>query len=667
MELIRRPREDSDVSIEEVQRDFPPGGGYGRDPYRDDRPRRRARSLERDRGYGYGDNGDARYSESNLTETRSGRGRHRDGKDSRGRSLSRPQEIAAAAAGAGLAVGSKELWDRRDGGKHRHRSKSRLGQAALGVAGAVAGDVAAKQWSKRQGRERDGDRKERVQSYGAVDPDGRYYNETQIEYDERPKHRPSRRKSVIETAEKAVGALGLGTALKEFTGGDHDRDRDRDRDRNHRRHRRYSDSSESGYSRSRSRSRGRGGDNSKKMQQAAQAALTAAAAEAWRSRKEPGGYFQGEKARRILTAAAGAGGINALADKSDSHGDGNVGKGAIGGVLLNRFVNGPRGEDDGHGGRRARSHSRSRSRSRGGTLKDLGAAGLAAGAAKKFLDSRSKSKSRDRRYSSSSDSRSPQRPRRSRSVSAFIDRGMNKIGLGDGEEPRSDRDRDRRHQNQGRASRDDAYYGGGTSRDVGHYGGGTSRDVGRPRSERRGSSSSSASSEFSLEDEERSRRKMKGKELLTAGLASIATVHAGHGIYQSWEAREARRKAVLNGEMTPNEAKKKKANATAKDAFSVGLAVLGVKGAVGEWKEMRGQEKEYKEFKSKVKRHRQKAAERQARPQPKQQQSGYGSTDRWRHSAPNLADGAAYGGGPHYQDGNPYASGGGYSDSRRRH
>ncbi|KAI9800071.1 MAG: hypothetical protein M1825_004253 [Sarcosagium campestre] len=651
MALIRR--EDSEESVEEIPRDFPPSAGYSaRDRYRPE-ARRRASSLGRDRAYGASDGGysgyiDPRSSEGALIDSRGGRATDRDSKPRRGRSLSRKREAAAAAVGAGVLVGGKELWDRRDGGKHRTRSKSRVAQAALGVAGAVAGDLAARQWAARQEREGGGSR--RASKYETVGPDG--YPISDYE-DDKPKL--SRRKSITQVAERAVAALGLGGALKELRGGGggshHDRD-DRDYRGSHRGRR--GSSSDSGYSR---RSRSVGRDTSKRMQQAAQAALTAAAAEAWRVRKEPGGYFQGEKAKRILTAAAGAGGIDALIDKDpDRHEGSNIGKGAIGGMLLNRFVNGSREDDFGSGSRRARSYSRNRSRSRGGgssnILKDLGVAGLAAGAAKKFLDSRKQAKSRERRYSSSSDSRSPPRPRRSRSVNAYIDRGFKKMGLGEADAAR-------------RAREEEKYGGGrgGSGRDAG-----ASRDLTQPRGGavatggRRGSVSSSSSSEFSLEDEERNRRKMRGKEMLTAGLASIATVHAAHGVYQSFEARDKRRKAVLEGKMSAAEARKKKSAATAKDAFAIGIAALGVQGAVAEWKEMTAQQKEYKELKQKIDRHRRKTLVRQ--------QSGYGSTDRWRHSAPNLNE-PAYGGGgggsgPVYQDGNPYATRDSRDDRRRR-
>ena len=659
MELIRS-RDDSDV--EEVERDFPPGGDYGRGAVRrDDRYARRTRSVERNRGYDSDDDyyatrsraADSRRSEVSES-SRGGRGRHRDEKGSRTRSASRGQELAGAATGAGLAVGAKELWDRREGGKGRPRSKSknRLGEAALGVAGAVAGDVAARQYGKRHGRRRsvEDDRSSRASKYEARGPEGDYYAETDYESYNKPA-KQSRRKSL---GEAALGALGLGAAAK--AGGGRDRDDDGDGDRRRRRRDSFSsdDYSSDDYSR-RSRSRGAGGrsrggggnETSAKIQQAAQAALTAAAAEAWRSRKEPGGILDPVKARRILTAAAGAGGIDALADRHpDDHSKRNLGEGAIGGLLLNRLVNGSKKEDFSRAGRsRSRGSGGGSGGGGGGGLKELATAALAAGAGKKILDqvrSRSKSRPRSRRYSSSSsDSRSPPpRARRSRSVSAMIDRGMAKLGMGEAEEARQ--------RAEGRVDRRGSQRDVGTSRSLPRSGGAAR---GGAAGQRRGSSSGSES-DFSLSEEEKSRKKMRGKELLTAGLATVATVHAAHEIYESMEKRDKRRKAVLEGQMSPAEAKRAKSKATVQDLAAVGIAGLGIKGAVSTWKEMKEQRDECREIETKLEKHRRLAAERQAKGIKS------GKTNNPNDADPYSSRGNGYGNGPMYQDGNPYAAGG---------
>ena len=79
---------------------------------------------------------------------------------------------------------------------------------------------------------------------------------------------------------------------------------------------------------------------------------------------------------------------------------------------------------------------------------------------------------------------------------------------------------------------------------------------------------------------------MKGKEFLTAGLAAVATIHAAHGVYASMEARDKRHLEVAKGEMSPEEARKKKNKARLQDAAAIGIAALGIKGAYSEWQEV---------------------------------------------------------------------------------
>jgi hypothetical protein len=113
-----------------------------------------------------------------------------------------------------------------------------------------------------------------------------------------------------------------------------------------------------------------------------------------------------------------------------------------------------------------------------------------------------------------------------------------------------------------------------------------------------------AESYYSTSEEERRQRKMRGKEMLTAGLATVATIHAGHGVYESMEKRKVRRKKVLEGSMSPEEAKKLRNRARLQDAASIGLAALGIKGAVSEWKEMNEQRREFHEAKRRLAEHK---------------------------------------------------------------
>ncbi|PSN72719.1 hypothetical protein BS50DRAFT_606646 [Corynespora cassiicola Philippines] len=409
------------------------------------------------------------------------------------------------------------------------------------------------------------------------------------DYRERPK--PSRRKSIVDNVKEIGEAAGLGGIIGAVSGRSrsrsrHRRDRYDDRgydserygyDDRDRRSRRYSSSE-------RSRSRSRGGGRRKtnaKWEQAAKAAIVAGAVEAFRSRNTPGPWT-GAKGQRIATAALGAAGIDSLVDKDpDKHGKRHVAESAIGGLLANRLANGSRSRSRGPPGEgsptRARSRSRSRSifgrsRSRGrsesrgrdggdgNTLGKLAGGGAVLAAGKALYDRvRSKSRSRrDRSRSvSSEDSYVPSRSRRNRAHS----RGRSMDTYSEAT-PRANPDR-----------RLATAAGAGA--------------VAAPQSSSKGKYESSDSE--STTDMEQKRKKMRGKELLTAGLATVATIHAAHGVYSSMVASEKRRKMVSEGEMTPEEARKRKSKNMLQDAAAVGIAALGIKSAFSEWKEMQEQ------------------------------------------------------------------------------
>ena len=383
-----------------------------------------------------------------------------------------------------------------------------------------------------------------------------------------------------------------------------------------------------------------------------QAALTAGAVEAFRTRKDPGPWT-GEKGKRVLTAAIGAGGVDGLIDRDpNKNGTRNTIEAVIGGLAANRLANGPRSSSRGRGG------------GGGSGLKDLAACGLAAAAGKAFLDNRNRSKSRNRRRSyssdSSDDSRSPPRRRpqnnrqRSKSLVGYVDKGLAALGLG---ESKRDRDDDKDRQD---------------SRRSGGYDDGYAQQRGMPREEvarmrggggeRNGAGGSSSSSEdMSTDAEERKRKKMRGKEFLTAGLATVATIHAGHNIYESFEKAQKRHREVRQGKLSPQEARKLKSKALFQDAASVGIAALGIQGAVSEWKEMKESRDECHEFiKKREERKKSKSQKGSSNGRP-----GYGgSQPSYRNSAPNLYSdyqngnyNGYGGGGPTYQDGNPYATG----------
>jgi polyhydroxyalkanoate synthesis regulator phasin len=145
---------------------------------------------------------------------------------------------------------------------------------------------------------------------------------------------------------------------------------------------------------------------------------------------------------------------------------------------------------------------------------------------------------------------------------------------------------------------------------------------------------------------------MHRKEYLTAGLASVATIHAANSIYKSIDARKKRNKLVKKGEMSPEEARKLKNKGRLQEAAAVGIAALGIKGAVSEWKEMQEQREKYREFERKQ-------AERHEKRLKRLEE--HLASDHHRHSDSDIHHhsyngGVRYDDGPRYIDGNPYQS-----------
>lgn len=163
-------------------------------------------------------------------------------------------------------------------------------------------------------------------------------------------------------------------------------------------------------------------------------------------------------------------------------------------------------------------------------------------------------------------------------------------------------------------------------------------------------------------DDEKVKKKGRKRLAISGGLATIATIHAGHTVYQSVEKRRARKSAVREGTISKEEAQKHKTRDRLQDAASVGLAALGIKGAYSEWKEMKESMHEQKEQEAARKRHSRK---REAR---KKKMNMVGMSDvQYSNSAPTLGEhyhgpdgpymSGANGAPPstmHYYDDNPY-------------
>lgn len=92
---------------------------------------------------------------------------------------------------------------------------------------------------------------------------------------------------------------------------------------------------------------------------------------------------------------------------------------------------------------------------------------------------------------------------------------------------------------------------------------------------------------MSTSDEEKMRRKLRGKELIQASLSTIATIHSAHGLYENMEASKERHKALKKGEITQEQAQREKAKAALKDLASLGLAAYGVRGTIKSWATMK--------------------------------------------------------------------------------
>ncbi|KAI1629653.1 hypothetical protein EDD37DRAFT_61520 [Exophiala viscosa] len=153
---------------------------------------------------------------------------------------------------------------------------------------------------------------------------------------------------------------------------------------------------------------------------------------------------------------------------------------------------------------------------------------------------------------------------------------------------------------------------------------------------------------------------------LTGGLATVATIHAAHNVYQSMEKREERRHALKEGEISKQQAKGEKNKARLQDAASIGIAALGLKGAYSEWKEMKEYNHERHEEKETIERHAKKREARRRKMSLLASQD-YVNSD-YTGSMPNLAtyphDPYRPAAAPtyasqsavHYNDDNPYAA-----------
>lgn len=201
---------------------------------------------------------------------------------------------------------------------------------------------------------------------------------------------------------------------------------------------------------------------------------------------------------------------------------------------------------------------------------------------------------------------------------------------------------------------DDDYRGGSSRyrRDVGGYGSDSEGSVpprsrrktksqsGRSRRGRSSSSSSSSSSNLgSTTEEEKEEKKAARKKWITAGFASVATIHAASKVYSSIEKHDQRVIAVQQGTLSPEEAHKQARSARWQDAAAIGLAALGIKGAISEWKEMAEEHEKHKEICRQHEEAHRKRLEHVRRQKARQNGGYYKARDgNWYYDGPEIQD-----------------------------
>ncbi|KIX07559.1 uncharacterized protein Z518_02212 [Rhinocladiella mackenziei CBS 650.93] len=179
------------------------------------------------------------------------------------------------------------------------------------------------------------------------------------------------------------------------------------------------------------------------------------------------------------------------------------------------------------------------------------------------------------------------------------------------------------------------------------------------RSRRRRSSSSSSSSSSSLmssTEEEKNCRKLQRKKWITAALASVATIHAASKIYSSIESHDKRREKVREGKLSPEDAHKQQRASRWQDAAAIGIAALGIKGAVSEWNEVSEEHSQHKEMLLLREEHHKQRLERERRRRARERGGYYKGRDgHWYYDGPTPQSSESYRGsgvGTRYDDSN---------------
>lgn len=136
-------------------------------------------------------------------------------------------------------------------------------------------------------------------------------------------------------------------------------------------------------------------------------------------------------------------------------------------------------------------------------------------------------------------------------------------------------------------------------------------------------------------------KRMRRKKWITAGLASVATINAASKVYSSIENHDKRVFAVQQGSISAEEAHKQAQSARWQDAAAIGLAALGIKGAISEWKEMAEEHEKHKELREKHEQQHMKRIEHLRRQRAKEHGGYYKGRDgQWYYDGPAMQDSA---------------------------
>ena len=162
---------------------------------------------------------------------------------------------------------------------------------------------------------------------------------------------------------------------------------------------------------------------------------------------------------------------------------------------------------------------------------------------------------------------------------------------------------------------------------------------GRSRaSRRRRGSSGSSSSDSSLcssTEDEKNVKKMQRKKWITGTFATVATIHAATKVYSSIEAHDKRIQDVALGKMSPEDAHKKQKTARWQDAAAIGIAALGIRGAISEWHEVNEEHHQHKEMMEKKEVHHKKRMEAERRKRARERGGYYKGRDgEWYYDGP---------------------------------